>query len=114
MKSRASLMLLEQLAMVLIFALTAAICMQAFVKADEISVHNTRQDRAVMLAQNAAELLKCGTAPEDIPQDEAYPMEICMEEDNLPGFSSATISVGHIEEENPLFSIKVGWQEVAQ
>lgn len=114
MKSRASLLLLEQLAMVLIFALTAAICMQAFVKADEISVHNIRQDRAVMLAQNAAELLKSGGTPEDIPRDEEYPLDIRMEESGLAGFSRATISVRHIDEENPLFSVTVGWQEVAQ
>jgi len=114
MKSRASLLLLEQLAMVLIFALTAAICMQAFVKADEISVYNARQDRAVMLAQNAAELLKAGGPPESIPQDEEYPMEIRVEESGVPGLARATISVRHVEEESPLFSVTVGWQEVAQ
>lgn len=114
MRSRASLLLLEQLMMVLFFALTAAICMQAFVKADEISIHNNRQDRAVMLAQNAAELIKSGESIESIPQDEEYPMEISMEESGVEGLSRATISIGHIEEEAPLFTITVGWQEEAQ
>ena len=114
MKSKASLLLLEQLAMVLIFALTSAICMQAFVKADEISVHTRRQDRAIVLAQNAAELLKSGEAPENIPQDEEYPMEIYMQESETAGLARAEIIVRHEEEEEPLFSITVGWQEVAQ
>ena len=37
MKSKASLLLMEQLVMVLVFALAAALCLQVFLRADQIS-----------------------------------------------------------------------------
>lgn len=42
--------------MVLVFALAAAMCMQAFALADRISRHNEERSHAVMMAQNAAEV----------------------------------------------------------
>lgn len=58
MKSKASLTLMEQTVMVLVFALAAAVCMQAFVKADHISVRSEEKGYAALAAQDAAELLK--------------------------------------------------------
>ena len=58
MKSKAPLALMEQLVMVLVFALAAALCLQAFVLADRISRHSEVHDRAVLQVQNAAEVLK--------------------------------------------------------
>ncbi len=37
MKSKAPLVLMEQIIMLLVFALAAAICLQAFIKADALS-----------------------------------------------------------------------------
>ena len=58
MKSRAPLALMEQLVMVLVFALAAALCVQAFFASDRMSRQGEARDRAVLLAQNAAEYLK--------------------------------------------------------
>ena len=55
MRSRAPLTLMEQMVMLLVFALAAALCLQAFVKSDEISRRGEARDRAAVLCQNAAE-----------------------------------------------------------
>ena len=58
MRSKSPLALMEQLVMVLVFALAAALCLQAFALADRTSERNEAVDRAVMECQNAAELMK--------------------------------------------------------
>lgn len=60
MKSKAPLALMEQIVMVLVFALTAALCLRMFVLADQLSRKYAATDRAVLEAQNAAEWLKQG------------------------------------------------------
>ena len=50
--------LMEQLVMVLVFALAAALCVQVFVLSDRTSRRNEARDRAVLAAQNAAEEVK--------------------------------------------------------
>ena len=60
MKSKAPLVLMEQVVMVLVFALTAALCLRMFVLADRLSVKYEACDRAVIEAQNAAEWMKQG------------------------------------------------------
>ena len=58
MRSKAPLALMEQLVMVLVFALAAALCVQVFVLSDRTSRRNEARDRAVLAAQNAAEEVK--------------------------------------------------------
>lgn len=99
--------------MLTVFALAAALCLQVFVKADEMAVRTRRQDRAVLIAQNAAEMLKAGADPADIPGEADYPMEIRMLETDIPGLAMAEITVGHTDEAQPLFTVETGWQEVA-
>lgn len=60
MKSKAPLVLMEQVIMILVFALTAAMCLRMFVLADRLSVKYAARDRAVVEAQNAAERMKQG------------------------------------------------------
>ncbi len=61
MKNKAPLALTELLIMLLVFALAAALCLQAFAKADHISEESARLDAAVTAAQSGAEVLKsCG------------------------------------------------------
>ena len=61
MKSRIPLVLMEQLVMVLVFALAAALCVQAFALADHQSGQVEIGDRALLEAQNMVETLKsCG------------------------------------------------------
>ncbi len=43
--------------MLLVFALAAALCVQAFVKSDGLSRRSEERDRAITLCQNAAETL---------------------------------------------------------
>lgn len=47
MRSKAPLALMEQMVMVLVFALAAALCLQAFALADRISRQNAERDQAL-------------------------------------------------------------------
>lgn len=58
MKSKAPLALIEQTVMALVFALAAALCVHAFVKADRISAESEERSRAALVAQDAAELIR--------------------------------------------------------
>ena len=61
MRNKAPLALMEQTVMLLVFALSAALCLRAFAWADRISRENAARDEAVFRAQNAAQILKsCG------------------------------------------------------
>jgi hypothetical protein len=58
MKNNAFLSLIEQLCMVLLFSIAAAICLQGFAKTNEISRAQQEKDSAVVIVQNAAEIVK--------------------------------------------------------
>ena len=58
MKSKAPLALMEQLTMILVFALAAALCLQLFVLSNTLSRDGETRDQAVTAVQNAAESLK--------------------------------------------------------
>ena len=61
MKSKAPLVMMEQMVMLLVFALAAALCLQAFVQSDAQSKRSEARDQAVIQAQTAAETLRsCG------------------------------------------------------
>lgn len=61
MKSKAPLVMMEQMVMILVFALAAALCLQAFVLSDSLSREGERRDMAVVLCQNTAEGLKASS-----------------------------------------------------
>ena len=58
MRSKSILTLIEELIMLLVFALAAALCLQAFVWAGNRSAQNERRDEAVIAAQSAAETIR--------------------------------------------------------
>lgn len=58
MRSKAPLALMEQVCMLLVLAVAAVVCLQAFVWSDRTSAQCQAQDQALVYAQNAAELLK--------------------------------------------------------
>lgn len=58
MKSRSSLAMMEQIVMLAVFALAAALCLQAFVKSDQMSRNSEARDRAIQEAQSAAEAVR--------------------------------------------------------
>ena len=57
-KSKAPLVMLEQMVMLLVFALAAALCLQAFVRSDAASRQSEARDRAVNLCQSMAEEMR--------------------------------------------------------
>lgn len=114
MKHRASLSLMEQLIMVLIFALAAAMCLSLFAKADAISRETAQKGEAAVLAQSAAELLKHTGDPEQVRQrihTGDYDMTIREEMYRIPGLQEAEIILSY--EDRELIRLKTGWQEVA-
>ena len=70
MRSKSPLALMEQVVMVLVFALAAALCLRVFVFSDQASERNEAVDRAVLEVQNAAETLKSTGLPADEAQKE--------------------------------------------
>lgn len=64
-KSKAPLVMLEQMVMLAVFALAAALCLQAFVQSDAISRKSEARDRAVVLCQSAAETLRATGGNQD-------------------------------------------------
>lgn len=107
MKSRASLLLVEQLVMTLVFALAAAVCLSCFVKADAISRDSRQKAQAAVLARNAAEQIKAGQQPEEIQGD--YRVETEKLEGEIPGLGKVRIVV--YLEGQPLFSLTAACQE---
>lgn len=117
MKNRISLALMEQLVMVLVFALAAALCLNVFVKADEISRRVVYRDEAVLIAQNAAEVLKAtsGDAQQaaellgPAAAEKGLRLVIEQTDSGVPLLGKAEIRVYFEEEE--LFNLQTGWQE---
>lgn len=126
MKSKASVLLMEQLVMILVFALAAVLCLQVFVYADWTSREMEIRDRAVALAQNGAEILKtCGNLEEAAEllggtvregaltaAREALTLKICRTATTVPGLARAEVRVA--DGEDIIFTLTVAWQEVAE
>lgn len=133
MRSKAPLVMMEQLVMVLVFALTAALCVQIFVLSEKLSIKASATDRASLMAQNVAERMKADepmlfleasdatkmsqgvwrlTFDENwnVSKDEnaAYYMEICFEKEEVL-FWSAIITV-FAQDGTELFSVPVAAQ----
>lgn len=137
MRSKTPLLLMEQLVMVLVFALAAAVCVRAFVLSDQLSRNNRTLDRAVLTAETAAELWKsggeeallaCGFSSEEgglscaydadwTPEaDEAhaaYRVRVQQTESKLPGLETAEITVSATSAQAPLFALMAARQGVA-
>lgn len=58
MKGKGSLALMEQIVMLLVFALASALCLQAFVKSDQLSRRSEAADHAAVLCQSVAETIR--------------------------------------------------------
>ena len=110
MKHKASLVLMEQLIMLLVFALAAAICLGLFAGAGELSRETRQLDTGVFLAQTAAEGLKAGNHPETMALPEGYRITIEEAVTDIPRFTQATITVFFREE--PVYRLTTGYQEV--
>lgn len=137
MRSKAPLALMEQLIMVLVFALAAALCLRAFVGADGLSREKELRDRALTEAQSMAEMTKAcagdlALAAADLGgrQEEGRWVRLfdgnwgltereeladCRVEVVLQtgeaGLGRAQVSAWEAGTEEPLFTFPVAWQE---
>lgn len=93
MRSKSPLILMEQLVMVLVFTLAAALCLKMFVAADARSKQYAMIDRAVLEAQTAAERLKQGSLTGYLEkQNAAYEngvWQLALDEDWTPASGGA-------------------------
>lgn len=141
MKQKASLILIEQMIMLLVFALAAAICLRAFVWANSRSAHIVATDKAVVLAQSAAEAIRNhGGDPQQallaaaqqlqgeyrgeclqIRYDSdwnitqtggVYCLTAAETDASVAGLGQVTVQVS--EGETPLFSLTTAWQREAE
>ncbi len=110
MKNKASLILMEQLLMILVFAVAAALCLGIFTGAQRLSQRTRRHEEAAFLAQNGAELLKCGGSPERMQLPEGYSLTLQRRDSEIPGLGRGTITV--FWQGEPVFLLETGWQEV--
>ncbi|MBP3701952.1 MAG: hypothetical protein J6I64_08675 [Lachnospiraceae bacterium] len=136
MKNKAPLPLMEQLIMILVFALTAALCLQGFALANRLSQCQETKEHAVIQAQNTAEQLKhtagdyalaakqwggfwdghTWTIPYDTSwhvltdgEDAVYTLQATPVTTGHPLLGSASIQVFHGRD--ILFELTAAWQE---
>lgn len=123
-RSKAPLALMEQVIMVLVFAMAAVLCIQAFVVAGQFSKESNGIDKAAIVGQTMAELAKSqrGQVQEEIyyttdweVTDEAYGVYLVRFHKNATDglLGSGTVTVTRIEDNKELFAINAAWQEGA-
>lgn len=136
MKNKAPLTLMEQLIMILVFALAAAVCLQLFVLSNNMSANMATQEQALVAVQNTAESLKllqgdfdrlpdsCGgerTAEGwkicydknwEITDEEkaVYTVEAAAFDDHVALMGSARVTAAE-RNGKQLFQVTVSWQE---
>ena len=135
-KSKAPLVMLEQMVMLLVFALAAALCLQAFVESDAASRESEARDRAANLCQSMAEVLRTnggdagdamdrvfGEYPADSfslplkedmtptgPAEEAvYYLDVVPRDEGTPVLACAIFQIV-TPERDEFFSLEVMWQ----
>lgn len=105
---KGNLIFIELLVMILVFSLAAAACLGIFAQARLLSEDTARLDKAVLLAQNAAQLLKAGRDPATLETGELL-LEIRPLPSEEAGLKQAEITVSY--DNTPVFSLTTGWQE---
>ncbi len=136
-ESKAPLALMEQVIMVLVFALAAALCIQAFVLARTISLRLTERDHAVNISQTLAETVKVyGGSAEDVIEELGGEMSgeqlvfyynsdweqlsrekkadyrVVFEKTDRDHFCQyGKITVSDTEKDSEIYSLRIAWQE---
>ncbi len=128
-RSKAPLALMEQIIMILVFALASAVCLEAFVYADRLSRNGEQSHTAMTKAQQVAEYCKanqgdldkvCGALAAVRTEDgltAAYPEEdmvlsLVLTEDTAY-VQKAQVSVDD-PEGNEIYAIEIAWQKEGQ
>ena len=121
-RSKSPLALMEQVIMVLVFALAAAICVEAFVKARTMSIQSRTRDRAVEICESAAEEYKAthlATTPKEVCYDGlwrvteenyTYKMKFVTDKEDEYGISGKLIMMDEKNHAN-ICQLKVAWQK---
>lgn len=136
-KSKSYLALMEQAIMILVFAFAAAMCVQAFQKADAVSKELADRDKAVNISQTVAETVKSmrgdletaaavlnGCVEENklliwydnkwnsVSDREEAVYELCLTGTETSVYlAKSKISVTEIKKKKELFSLPVNWQK---
>lgn len=125
MKNKASLVLLEQLVMILVFSLAAVLCLRLFAWSDQTSREMEQRDEAVIFCQNTVETIKAaGNLEQAVEilgarQQEGIfvlwsgdvRLEIREIPSAIPGLEQAELCAFHGNSDEILCSIATGWQE---
>ena len=133
MKNKAPLALMEQLIMLLVFALAAALCLQVFARSGSVSRRCEAQAFAATAVQNVAETVKHHHGDlsalnggsdtnqaligydaqwqETAPENAEYLILVTPEETSLTGLGKASVTARTCAGEE-LFAVAVCWQEV--
>ncbi len=115
MKSKAPLAMMELVVMLLIFSMTAALCLKAFLWSDQVSQDVVLQDEAVLLAQKAAETVKHGRGDftgadgDGIMESEHCVAYVIPLDSGTRGLGSAAIEVED-RSGTLLYTLPVSWQ----
>lgn len=118
MKSKTPLALIEIMVMLLIFSMTAALCLQAFLWSRQTSEDVLLQDEAVLLAQNTAEKIKhcrgdfAGEAWEEAAaaESENCVVQVTLLDGQTAGLGCASVAIKD-RKGNLLYTLPVSWQE---
>ena len=137
MKNKTILPLLELLCMIVVFAVSAALCLQGFALASKLSARQIAKDKSVITVQNAAEILKAnngdintlnavyhGTTTDGVfnayfdadfnNTENSYATEYTLTISPLNS-ESQFLGIAHVyvsDDDGILFEINVAWQEV--
>ena len=137
MKNKAPLALMEQLVMLLVFALAAALCLQIYALSGKVSRRGEAQGHAVTNVQNVAEAMKAYRGDltryspylsdipageptvlgydsqwqETQPENAVYRILVTPVNTRTPGLGQAEVSA-RTQKDDELFSVTVCWQEV--
>jgi len=135
MKGKTSLTLMEQAIMLLILALAAALCLQAFLWSDTHSRENSSRDQALIQLQSAAEVLKSQNGDflaasaiyggqteaqqwvigwdenwEQTDDNAVFQLVVTPQGSPIPYLGSALLTLQ--QSDNTLCSLQICWQEV--
>ncbi len=136
MRSKAPLVLMEQLIMLVVFSIAAAICVRTFVYSDQLSLKNELRDQALVQAQTLAETYKYykGDAEKAMSEfggnidnntwvtywnsqwqsceqnQSQCKIEIAEKPSDIQGLGKAEVSVFYIDEK-VIFNFELAWQE---
>lgn len=128
-RSKAPLALMEQIIMILVFALTAAVCLQAFVYSNNLSEQGDQENLAASHAQEVVEHCKMlsgdlkqvqselqGELTEDglrVPYENDHMMVVLTITGQSEFLTKAKVSVQN-EDHKEIFAVDAAWQRGGQ